>query len=165
MRLVGRLPTQPVVSGLLFAALLVAGYALIELIAGVAVQGAAPVDVPLLTENRLGFAVAALAGGYALAAGFLINAGNAALFEEIAPLLGRGKPDRRLDVSLGASRLWGTAGVLAGVLFAYEARVESAREWPFDASTLVRFALLLTVPLVSWLGGALVERVVDRLLD
>jgi hypothetical protein len=33
--------------------------------------------------------------------------------------------------------------------------------WPFDISIKLRFALLLLVPLGSWLGGALVERVVE----
>jgi hypothetical protein len=61
------------------------------------------------------------------------------------------------DGSRAAQRLPG--------LLAYEARVASAREWPFDASTLVRFALYLSIPLFSWLGGALVERLVDQLLD
>jgi hypothetical protein len=50
-------------------------------------------------------------------------------------------------------------------LLAYEARIESVREWPFDTSTLVRFALFLLIPLGSWLGGALVERIVDTVLD
>ena len=50
-------------------------------------------------------------------------------------------------------------------LLAWEARVESIREWPFDTPTLVRFALFLLIPLGSWLGGAVVERVVDLVLD
>jgi hypothetical protein len=49
-------------------------------------------------------------------------------------------------------------------LLAWEARVADARTWPFDVPTLLRFALLLLVPLGSWLGGALVEYVVDRWL-
>jgi len=49
-------------------------------------------------------------------------------------------------------------------LLAYEARIESVREWPFDTSTLRRFALFLLIPLASWIGGALVERVVDAAL-
>jgi hypothetical protein len=36
---------------------------------------------------------------------------------------------------------------------------------PFDTPTLVRFALFLLIPLGSWLGGAVVERVVDLVLD
>ena len=50
-------------------------------------------------------------------------------------------------------------------LLAYEARVTSVREWPFDTATLARFLVFLLVPLGSWLGGALVERLVDTLLD
>jgi hypothetical protein len=49
-------------------------------------------------------------------------------------------------------------------LLAWETRVAGASEWPFDTSTWLRFALLLLVPLGSWLGGALVEHVVDRWL-
>jgi hypothetical protein len=50
-------------------------------------------------------------------------------------------------------------------LLAWEARIESVREWPFDTPTLVRFALFLLIPLGSWLGGAMVERVVGLVLD
>lgn len=49
-------------------------------------------------------------------------------------------------------------------MLAYEARIESVREWPFDTSTLSRFALFLLIPLVSWIGGALVERAVNAAL-
>jgi hypothetical protein len=49
-------------------------------------------------------------------------------------------------------------------MLAYEARIESVREWPFDTSTLSRFAFFLLIPLVSWIGGALVERAVDAAL-
>ncbi len=47
---------------------------------------------------------------------------------------------------------------------AYRGLIESVREWPVDAPTLRRFALYLAIPLGSWLGGALVERIVDALL-
>ena len=50
-------------------------------------------------------------------------------------------------------------------LVAYRSLVESAREWPFDASTFLRFALYLTIPLGSWLGGAVAERALDAVLD
>lgn len=49
-------------------------------------------------------------------------------------------------------------------LVAYEARVERASEWPLDLPTLGRFTLYLGIPLLSWVGGALVERVVDVVL-
>jgi hypothetical protein len=49
-------------------------------------------------------------------------------------------------------------------LIAYESRIAEVREWPFDTPTLGRFLLLLLIPLASWIGGALVERVVDAAL-
>ena len=57
-----------------------------------------------------------------------------------------------------------TQGRLADLL-AYKTQVESTREWPFDSSTLLRFGLYLLIPLASMVGGALVERVVDMVLD
>ena len=56
------------------------------------------------------------------------------------------------------------AALLPGLL-AYEARIESVPEWPYDTSTLVRFALLSVIAAGSWLGGALVERAVGAVLD
>lgn len=50
-------------------------------------------------------------------------------------------------------------------LVAWEARIQSVHEWPVDASTYARFALYLLIPLGSWAGGALVERIVDSVLD
>jgi hypothetical protein len=49
-------------------------------------------------------------------------------------------------------------------LAAYRREVESLPEWLLDVSSWGRFALYLLIPLGSWLGGALVERVVDALL-
>ncbi len=57
-----------------------------------------------------------------------------------------------------------TQGRLADLL-AYEARIASASEWPFDPSTLLRFGLYLLIPVISMVGGALVERAVDLVLD
>jgi hypothetical protein len=58
---------------------------------------------------------------------------------------------------------WRSAASL-GDLLAYEARLTAVREWPFDAPTLLRFSAFLLLPLGSWLGGALVERLVSRIL-
>jgi len=49
-------------------------------------------------------------------------------------------------------------------LVAYEARIASIATWPFDLSTLVRFALYVALGLGSWLGAALVERFVDAVV-
>ena len=67
--------------------------------------------------------------------------------------------------SLVDSRIAGQADAISlADLIAYEARIESVREWPFDTSTPSRFGLFLLIPLVSWIGGALVERVVNAAL-
>ena len=50
-------------------------------------------------------------------------------------------------------------------LLAYKTQVESTPEWPFDSSTLLRFGLYMLIPVASMVGGALVERVVDMVLD
>jgi hypothetical protein len=50
-------------------------------------------------------------------------------------------------------------------LLAYEARIERVREWPFDVPTLLRFLALALVAAGSWLGGAVVERVLGLFLD
>ena len=47
---------------------------------------------------------------------------------------------------------------------AYEARVASIPTWPFDVSTLVRFAFYVALGLGSWLGAATVERLLDLVL-
>jgi hypothetical protein len=52
-----------------------------------------------------------------------------------------------------------------GGLLALEARIAGVSEWPFDVGTFVRFALFLALPLGSWTAGALVERLVSRVLD
>ena len=50
-------------------------------------------------------------------------------------------------------------------LLAWEARIDAVREWPFDTPTLVRFSLFVLIPLASWLGGAVVERLLDLALS
>ena len=52
-----------------------------------------------------------------------------------------------------------------GNLIAYQAFVRSIREWPFDLSIVSRSTLLILLGAGSWLGGALVERLLDLLLD
>ncbi len=62
------------------------------------------------------------------------------------------------------------AGAAAGApelpaLLAWEARIGAVRVWPFDTPTLVRFSLFVLIPLASWLGGAVVERLLDLALS
>ena len=72
-----------------------------------------------------------------------------------------GNPEALRDSAL---RRWtGPLGVAD--LLAYRDRIESVREWPLDPPTFARFGLYLLIPVGSWLGGALVERIVDALLE
>jgi len=43
--------------------------------------------------------------------------------------------------------------------------VRTIREWPFDLQTVSRSVLLIVLGAGSWLGGAIVERLLDGLLD
>jgi len=56
------------------------------------------------------------------------------------------------------------ASTLMG-LIAYESRVESVREWPFDIPTLLRTGFLALLAIGSWLGGAVVERALGAMLE
>ena len=71
---------------------------------------------------------------------------------------------REAEEDLAAGRGAPQPGRVAD-LVALEQRIDSVREWPFDSSTVLRFALYLLIPLGSWAGGALVERAIDSLLD
>ncbi len=64
------------------------------------------------------------------------------------------------------ANLAGVAGVDARLsnLIAYRGLLESVATWPFDFSTWLRFAVYVLLGLGSWLGGAVVERVVGSVL-
>lgn len=49
-------------------------------------------------------------------------------------------------------------------LIAYEGRLEKTPEWPIDLPTIGKFSLYLGIPVFSWVGGALMERLVDVLI-
>ena len=51
-----------------------------------------------------------------------------------------------------------------GNLITYYQLIEHTRDWPIDATNLLRIVLYLILGLGSWLGGALVERLLDGLL-
>lgn len=72
----------------------------------------------------------------------------------------RGEPEALKDTALAGR----TQTPSLADLIAYRELVAAVREWPFDAPTYTRFALYLLIPLGSWLGGAVVERVVDAIL-
>ncbi len=69
-----------------------------------------------------------------------------------------GEPTRSSDGSVHVSR------ELLN-LFEYKERVESVREWLFDTPTFFRFLLYLGIPVLGWVGGAVVERLFDTLVS
>jgi hypothetical protein len=58
-----------------------------------------------------------------------------------------------------------TADARLGNLIAYRALIAAVHDWPFDAPALLRFALIAALGVFSWLGGAVVERLLAVLLD
>jgi hypothetical protein len=52
-----------------------------------------------------------------------------------------------------------------GNLVQYEQYVKSIRDWPFDLSIVARSLLLIVLGAGSWLGGAVVERLLGLALD
>lgn len=79
----------------------------------------------------------------------------------------------RLEAALAGHRealdeclLASEADALRGVaLLQYLDRVESASEWPIPARLVRRFLFILLIPSLSWVGGALVERLISYALD
>ena len=78
----------------------------------------------------------------------------------------RSEIEQQRNAALGAEKgkKAAAASQLPG-LIAYEARVDSVREWPFGAFGVLRFLLYVTIPLGSWVAAALVERLVSSALD
>ena len=63
----------------------------------------------------------------------------------------------------------GTAAADAAVrlpgLLALEDRIEAVNTWPFDISTFLRFTALGLLAVGSWLGGAVIERLLGLAVD
>ena len=83
--------------------------------------------------------------------------------EELAQVREDIRLSRELAATSGPES--GPAGAKLPGLIAYMNQIESVREWPFDAPTLTRFFLYVAIPLGSWVGGALVERLLGAALD
>ncbi|WOF74709.1 hypothetical protein QMT40_002368 [Parvibaculaceae bacterium PLY_AMNH_Bact1] len=107
---------------------------------------------------------------------FFMGIGVVAILNLLVPLFGwhrkivREKERQMSEVQLVIDRYWLRLKVAEddeaalskmGGLLAMEARIQAAREWPIDFSTIGRLAFYLAIPLFSWIGGALMERAVD----
>lgn len=72
--------------------------------------------------------------------------------------------DRRLD-ALGKVAPGDTPAVDALLAqLAYRREVRAASTWPIDLSIAARLAFYVTIPPLTWVAAALIERVVDRLI-
>jgi hypothetical protein len=105
-------------------------------------------------------------------------AGTAALMLPVRGIHLRLRQAKRAELERVHTAIRGDPGALSGSLIsghgaslglsdllAYRKFLESVREWPFDAPSMLRFALYLAIPLGSWLGGAFVERLLGAALD
>ena len=72
-----------------------------------------------------------------------------------------GAPDGLAGSSMAAH----AAELRGGALLEYREKVEAVSEWPFGTSGLRRLALYVLIPPLGWLGGALVERAIEPLLQ
>jgi len=104
--------------------------------------------------------------------------GTAALMLPVRGIHLRLRQARRTELGRVHAAVRGDPGALSGSLISehgsslrlsdllsYRIFLESVREWPFDTPSMLRFALYLAIPLGSWLGGALVERLLGAALD
>jgi hypothetical protein len=83
-----------------------------------------------------------------------IRAVKGAELDRIRNEIGNARHDAVRDAS-AATRLQG--------LLAYEARIQSVHEWPFDQSTLMRVAAYILIPAIPWFGEAFVSDMIQRL--
>jgi hypothetical protein len=83
---------------------------------------------------------------------------------ELANVRGAIERDRTAALSADHPDRAAAADRLPGLL-AYEARVEAVPEWLLDSHSLRRLGLYLLIPVASWVGGAMIERLVDAALD
>jgi hypothetical protein len=73
----------------------------------------------------------------------------------------RGQPAALAGSSIAAR----AQGASLADLVAYKTLVDDLSEWPLVAGMRLRFLLYLAIPIGSWLGGALVERLLGAALD
>ncbi|HTF32696.1 MAG TPA: hypothetical protein VK714_03215 [Myxococcota bacterium] len=66
---------------------------------------------------------------------------------------------RQNALAAGHPQALASAAALQG-LAAYLTLVAGLSEWPFETATLVQFGAYLALPVGSWLGGAIVERLI-----
>ena len=102
----------------------------------------------------------------------LVVGGNA-LLQPLRGVRDRIRATKRMELAWCRERLRSARSDLAAgqvrgdlqELVTWESRIESINEWQIDPSTFTRFAFYLLIPLGSWAGAAVVERVIDAVLE
>jgi hypothetical protein len=126
------------------------------------------------------FALNALDQGFAWAIGVVgslsLLGGALCLWIPLRGVRSRVRRAKREELERTNAAIRGEAGALSGSplagreapaladLLAWRREIASVPEWPLDPTTLGRYGLLLALPLASWVGGALVERLLDAVL-
>jgi hypothetical protein len=87
-----------------------------------------------------------------------LRGAHEAIVREKSAELERSTAQLRARAEAGARE---APGSLADAL-AWRRHVEAVPDWPLDLPTLRRFVLYLAIPLGSWLGGAVVDLLVER---
>jgi hypothetical protein len=82
--------------------------------------------------------------------------------EELARVDAALRAEAEANLKQGAAE---AQGARLSNLVAYRALVQAANTWPFDLAVWLRFAVYVALGLGSWLGGALVERLISAALD
>ena len=118
--------------------------------------------------------------GFQFASGWIMAAvlvQNAAVL--VLPMRGvhdRLRAAKRNEIARVNAAIRGEPGALSGSplgsrdrlaladLLAWRAYVEAVPEWPIDVSTLSRSVLYVIIPLLGWVGAALVQHVLDSAL-
>jgi hypothetical protein len=72
----------------------------------------------------------------------------------------RGEPDAHQQIAIGTA----SRELSASDLLGYRRFLDETREWALDSTAWRRFAFYLAIPLGSWLGAAIVERLLDASL-
>lgn len=70
----------------------------------------------------------------------------------------------RAGAALESGREPADAGVRLADLVAWHGYLGGVREWPISQPAVLRAALLAALAIGSWLGGVLVEKIVDRVM-
>ena len=84
-----------------------------------------------------------------------IRAAKQAELEQVRGALARAREEllKETGAIAEAARMPGLLG--------YEQRIASVPEWPLDAAQIARFGFIVLIGLGSWLGGAVVEHLLD----